>query len=96
MSEDNPRDVDVFNLFGRDFASESSERVNGTVLSSDLDIRLLFSEHDSDEMQINGSYNNLNFILVKLERVDNVGDHLLSLRKSVIALPVASDKDFAH
>ena len=36
------------------------------------------------------------FFLIKLEFINNIGDHGLSLRQCIIAFPVGSYKNFSH
>lgn len=50
MSNDDPRNINILDLLRRNFPSKSSKRISRTILSSHLNIRLLLSKHQSDQM----------------------------------------------
>ncbi len=48
VSQNNPLDINVKKVFGRNFSGISSIRVHGTVLSGNINILLFLGELDSD------------------------------------------------
>lgn len=52
MSDNDPLDVDVLKLISSDFTSIGSEPERGAVLGGDLDVLILFGEHDSHKVEV--------------------------------------------
>lgn len=52
MTDDDPLDIDVPELFGSDFAGVRAKAERRAVLGSDLYVLVLFSEHDGDKMKV--------------------------------------------
>ena len=48
VAEDDPRDVDILNLFGCDFSCVGAIREGRAILGGYLYVLVLFSEHDGD------------------------------------------------
>lgn len=53
MSQDDPLDVNILELFRSNFSSEGTEGMHGAVLGGHIDVGLFLGEQDCDQVKIN-------------------------------------------